>query len=264
MSLVFGAICPHPPLLIPEVGQDNLNQVKATVAALKNLEGELYNMQPDSLVIISPHSPISPHCFSLNLAPQFQAQMTEFGDQKTKLQFHCDIELLSAIKEKADSDNLPVQTITQEYLDHGLTVPLYYLTQHLPQIKIVPISFSLLDLKTHYSFGQIIRRTILESNQRIAVIASGDLSHRLTADAPAGFAPEAKTFDQLLIESLKEKDAQKIINFNPSLIEQAGECGLRSILILLGALNQSDYEVNILSYEGPFGVGYLVAQFTLK
>jgi len=49
-----------------------------------------------------------------------------------------------------------------------------------------------------------------------------------------------------------------------NLVEEAGECGYRSIIILLGALDGLDWKPEILSYEAPFGVGYLVANFKIK
>ncbi len=264
MSLVFGAITPHPPLLIPAIGKDNISKVEKTVKALKDLEGELYNMQPDTIIILSPHSPIAANTFSVNLAPKFHGHMEEFGDFDTKLEISCDTQLISSLKENTDSNNIPLQTISQENFDHGVTVPLFYLAQHLPKVKVVPISLSMLDYKTHYEFGKILRKTALECNKRIAIIASGDLSHRLTSDAPAGYAPEAETFDQALIKLIEDKNTEDILALDPKVIETAGECGLRSIIVLLGALNDSSYDVKTLSYEGPFGVGYLTAQFMLK
>ena len=68
--------------------------------------------------------------------------------------------------------------------------------------------------------------------------------------------------DKKLIELLKKNDIRGILNMDENLIEQAGECGYRSIVVLLGAISEfkiSDLEFQILSYEGPFGVGYLVA-----
>ena len=45
------------------------------------------------------------------------------------------------------------------------------------------------------------------------------------------------------------------------LIERAGECGLRSIWIMAGALDGYNVKSEVYSYEGPFGVGYCVARF---
>jgi len=49
------------------------------------------------------------------------------------------------------------------------------------------------------------------------------------------------------------------------LYPEAGECGLRSFCFLLGILEASgiSWQPEILSYEGPFGVGYLVVNFKL-
>ena len=49
-----GCICPHPPLLIPEVGGPSLAKVATTVAAMKRLAGEVG--EPQTVVVISPHS----------------------------------------------------------------------------------------------------------------------------------------------------------------------------------------------------------------
>jgi len=55
-----------------------------------------------------------------------------------------------------------------------------------------------------------------------------------------------------------------IANLDHELIEKAAQCGYRSILILLGVLNNVSYQTEILSYEAPFGVGYLVANLKLE
>jgi len=41
---------------------------------------------------------------------------------------------------------------------------------------------------------------------------------------------------------------------------QAGECGYRSMLVAIGAAQSIDANCEVISYEAPFGVGYLVAQ----
>jgi len=92
------------------------------------------------------------------------------------------------------------------------------------------------------------------------VIASGDLSHRLSPSAPAGYSPKGEIFDNLLKELLSSKDTSGILNLDKELVEEAGECGLRSIMILLGILEKQNYKFKLLSYEAPFGVGYMVTR----
>jgi len=105
------------------------------------------------------------------------------------------------------------------------------------------------------------------ARNKVAFVASGDLSHRLTPDAPAGYSSSGAQFDKLLVGLLKKGDTQSILKLDPQLIEEAGECGFRSICVLLGVLEArstesgKSWQAEILSYEWPFGVGYLVANF---
>lgn len=100
---------------------------------------------------------------------------------------------------------------------------------------------------------------------KIALIASGDLSHCLKHDGPYGFHPDGPKFDQEFIEALKHKNIKTILKLD-EIYPEANECGLRSFCFLLGILEASgiNYQPEILSYECPFGVGYLVANFKLK
>jgi len=263
MAIIFGAICPHPPLLLPTIGKEQTEKLQQTKQAFKKLEEELYLSKPDTILIISPHGLISPGIFHLNLAEKFYSNLGEFGDFKTKLEKNGDIALASTIKQAAEVEDVPVSTISNQELDYGSVIPLYFLTKHLENIKILPLSYSLLSLEEHYNFGKFLYRELIKNHKRIAIIASGDLSHRLAENSPAGFSPLGEKFDHTLQNLLKEKDATGILNMNQEMITESGECGLRSILILLGIFNELNYNSQILSYEAPFGIGYLVANLSL-
>ena len=101
---------------------------------------------------------------------------------------------------------------------------------------------------------------MLTYGKKIVLIGSGDLSHKLTSDGPYGFAPEGPVFDKYLVETIKSADFKKLISIDSQLSYKAGECGLRSFAIIAGALNGYCIKSNVLSYEGPFGVGYMVAE----
>ncbi len=261
--LVFSAICPHPPLLIPTIGKGNIDKIKDTVKAMKDLEKELYASKPDVIVIISPHGDIIPDAFSIILNSDYTIDFEDFGDFKTQLEFKSSPKLSLRIKERVE-DHLPLVLSSTDKLDHGVGVPLYYLTQHLKNIPIIPVYYSLLDYEKHFEFGVLLKKEIAKSQKRVAVIASGDLSHCLTKDAPAGYSPEGEEFDNKLIELLQEKDYKNILKMDNNFVEKAAECGLRSIIILLGIIDHYKHDIEIMSYEWPFGVGYLVANFKLK
>jgi len=69
---------------------------------------------------------------------------------------------------------------------------------------------------------------------------------------------------------LEKRDIENFLKLD-EMYPEAGECGLRSFSFLLGILEEArlassgqiDWQPEILSYEGPFGVGYLVTNFKL-
>ncbi len=237
---------------------------------MKKLRKKLEKIHPSSLIVISPHGPVFPDQMSIKESDEFKGSFANFGAGEVNLKFKGDIDLAQDISSEAQKLGIPTVMLdhqTSEHygldedLDHGSLVPLYYLAKNL-DIPLVPISFSFLSLAGHLKFGQAVARACV--NKSVGIIASGDLSHCLDYDAPGGYSPYAKDFDKKLIELLKKNDVEGILNFDPKLIEEAGECGLRSIIILLGALSKIKNKPQILSYEGPFGVGYLVADFNLN
>lgn len=262
MPIVFSAITPHTPILIPAIGKENLARLRATQQAMQKLEEDLCDSRPDTILIISPHGPNQTNAFTMNLRPEFMGNFEKFGDFTTKIHLTCDMELAYKIRERLEV-RAPLQLISDPDLDYSCLVPYHLLTENLPKVKIIPLYYSNLDLNGHFKFGQLLRRELLISKNRVAVIASGDLSHRLTKDAPAGYSPKGKKFDKKLIKCLVENKIPEILKISPELTIAAQECGLRSIIILLGILEGINYKPQMLSYEAPFGVGYLVVRFRL-
>ncbi|MCX6785603.1 MAG: AmmeMemoRadiSam system protein B [Candidatus Komeilibacteria bacterium] len=263
MPIVFAALCPHPPLLIPAIGKENLAKLQKTRIAMEKLEEDFYHSKPETVIVISPHGDLMAKAFTINHAPVLKADFADFGDLATTLEFKNDLGLSYRIREKTET-KLPLILTTSAKLDHGSSVPLYYLTQHLKDLKVIPLGYSLLSRAVHFSLGAYIRSVLNQTNKRVAIIASGDLSHRLTVDSPAGYSSAGQEFDQKLIGLLADKKIKEILKIKKPLIKEAGECGYRSLLILLGALAEINFKTEILSYEGPFGVGYLVANFTIR
>jgi len=159
--------------------------------------------------------------------------------------------------------------ISAPHPDWGFNVPLFFLAKDFKG-EIETYLIGLEEPKFYFEKGKRLYQKI-DTDQtgvktkKVAVIASGDLSHCLKEEGPYGFHPDGPKFDKDLIESLKKKDIEKILKLD-DLYPDAGECGLRSFCFLLGILEASgiDWQPEILSYEGPFGVGYLVANFKLQ
>ncbi|PIU47035.1 hypothetical protein COS93_01020 [bacterium (Candidatus Gribaldobacteria) CG07_land_8_20_14_0_80_33_18] len=212
---------------------------------------QIVNMLNSQIVFvgISPHPPII---------------LPSVGSPEDRAQVRNTIENLEKLGKKLKEVNPDSIIIFAPHPDWGFNVPLYFLAkdfkgeiqQHLIGLESPQFYFEegkkLYDLK------------IKNLKLKIALIASGDLSHCLRADGPYGFHPDGPKFDKALIEALKKKDIEKILKLD-ELYPEAGECGLRSFSFLLGILETSGlkWQAKVLSYEGPFGVGYLVINFTL-
>jgi len=157
--------------------------------------------------------------------------------------------------------------ISSPHRDWGFNVPLYFLAKDF-EGEIKTFLTGLESPKFYFEKGKNTYKTLKEDT-KYALIGSGDLSHCLKTDGPYGFHQDGPEFDKALIEYLKKKDIGKILKLN-EYFPEAGECGLRSFCFILGILeaysvsSRKDWQAEILSYEGPFGVGYLVANFKLK
>ena len=149
-------------------------------------------------------------------------------------------------------------------LDHGTAVPLYFLQRNGWTGRVVALGYSFLSNEDHLRFGSCIGKAINETGRSAGLIASGDLSHRLKPDAPAGYNPTAYIFDNEVVDALRTNSPERIINIDQDLRRSAGECGYRSMLIALGATREQPWACEVIHYEAPFGVGYLVAQLTGK
>ena len=268
-SVVMAGLSPHPPIIVPDVGQGEEQKASSTVAAMDALGKQFAESDIDTLVVVTPHGPAFSDAVSISGLKTFEGDFLSFGS-RVGVSLTNDLELAKAIA-KVGADN-PIQTVLLDKvnlgrygigsgLDHGTLVPLFYFKKHGFNKPVVIINIGFLPYFDLYLFGSFIERCAFRLGRRIGVLASGDLSHRLSKDSPAGFNPKGQLFDKSLMEKLAAFSASDILLMSPTLIEDAGECGLRPVSIMLGALDKAAVEAKVLSYEGPFGVGYGVASF---
>lgn len=263
--IVFAAICPHPPAIIPGLKDSEKGRLKKTIRAMEELSEEFKESQPETVIVISPHGPMRYDKFTINLETRLRGDFSDFGAEKETLDFSNDITLGKDIFSNARKQHLPIEILRESKLDYGTLIPLSYLTADLEnKPKLVPLTYTAFNWEMHYNFGKMLGQTIIESERSIALVASGDLSHRLSENSPAGFSPYGDKFDKTLIELLEKNDPKKVASLNPEFCDEASECGLRSILVLLGALDNRRSVFRQLSYESPLGVGYLVGKWKLK
>ncbi len=201
-----------------------------------------------SFACISPHPPII---------------LPSVGSEDDRTQVKKTIESLKYLGKRFKKSNPDSIIISSPHPDWGFNVPLFFLAKDFKgEIKTYLMGVEM--PKFYFEEGKKVYKD-LEEKKKYALIASGDMSHCLKEEGPYGFHPDGPEFDAALIECLKKKDIEKILKLD-DLYPEAGECGLRSFCFLLGILEASGiaWQPEILSYEGPFGVGYLVVNFKLK
>ncbi len=259
-SLVFAGIAPHPPIMVPEVGGSGAEQVRASIDAMREFTNRLIASGAETVILISPHAPLEAEKFVAYQGETLYGSFANFSAPETTVEAELDQVALDSIARSAGKRGYQIKGIDGYDLDHGTAVPLYFLQRNGWRGRVVALGYSFLSNQDHLNFGRSIKEAADEIARPIAFVASGDLSHRLKQGAPAGYNRDAHLFDEEVVSAISSCEPQRIVDIDQGLRRTAGECGYRSMLVAIGATSDLPLRCDVLSYEAPFGVGYLVAQ----
>lgn len=264
MSILLAAAVPHPPIILPEIGKGQEWEIRKTSAAYAEIARRVREKKAETIVIVSPHATSYADYFHISPGAKARGDFARFGAKQVEVTAFYDEEFVKALELAAKRAGVPAGTRgeREKALDHGTMIPLTFLAERELPCRIVRIGLSGLDAAAHYRLGKCIKKVAEELDRDTVLIASGDLSHKLLESGPYGYAPEGPVFDEQATRAMAQGDFLKLLSFDPVLCESAAECGLGSLRILAGALDKQAVESELLSYEGPFGVGYAVACFT--
>ena len=263
MPISAAVAVPHPPLIMPEVGKGEEKKIRATTDAYRKAMRFLASFQPETVIVLSPHATVYKDYFHISPGMRAHGDFMRFQAPEITIDAKYDLPLVSMISKLAKESHIEAGTLGERepQLDHAVMIPLRFLEEEMQGFSIVRIGLSGLTPLMHYRFGECIKKAVDKLNRRCVVIASGDLSHRMAECSPYGFVKEGPAFDKLATNALDTGDFNALLSIDPKVSEAAAECGLRSYLIMAGALDGKAVESKLLSYEGPFGVGYAVATF---
>ena len=265
MSILASFIVPHPPLIIPNIGKGSEKQVSKTISAYKEIAKQVASLNPETIIISSPHAPMYSDCFYISNSPTLTGNLANFGAKEISFTEEVDTKLVDEITELAKKHHFPVyKDIPSVPLDHGTMIPLYFIREELPKCLIVVIGLSTLPLITNYQMGTIIKEAVNNLNRNVVYIASGDLSHKLQEYGPYGFTKEGLEYDKRIMEVCRTANFYELLNFKSSFLEKAAECGHRSFTIMAGCFDGQEIESQELSHEDITGVGYGVCSFYPK
>lgn len=272
MSIARGYLLPHAPVFIESVGGAQSKTVEKSVEAYKKVAKEIAQIAPDLIIVISPHGPVFTDAISLYDLDDYIGNFKAFGDFESKYKFHKDELILREIYEKSENvggrfyplkpkEFKKFQFKTE--LDHGVLVPLHFISQAYSEFKLLAMSYGTLSYSELMRNGEIIRDVVAHSGKKTVIIASGDMSHALKSDGPYTYHEDGVLFDKAMCEYTIHQQPYEILRLASNTISHASECGLRSLAILLGCMNHLKIKSELLSYEGPFGVGYLFASYNI-
>lgn len=267
-SFVFAGFVPHPPLLIEGIGDEDKVEVVETDRAYREFAQGLVAAAPTTVVVVTPHGPVFSDTYTMAGWDTLKGDFAPFGSV-VSMTWKNDSDYVERAQALAAAVDLPLLSLSARELashrhntdlDHGTMVPLWYLQEAGWQGKVVCVRIGGLPPGECYAIGKILARAAGE--ERIALVASGDMSHCLSERAPSPYNPAGAQFDQLVVDALKRQDYEAILAISPDLRQRAAECGWRPLVTLLGALDGRSSQAEVLSYQGPFGVGYMVVTFT--
>ncbi|MDR1914526.1 MAG: AmmeMemoRadiSam system protein A [Clostridiales bacterium] len=263
MSILAAYALPHPPLAIPEIGQGKEKEIQDTLDAFMKVSQEVKNLEPDTIIFITPHTVAYSDYFHISPGLDAGGDFANFGAPTVTLTKPYDVALAAAVTRRAEELDIRAGTMGERdpALDHGVMIPMWFLDKNYSEYKCLRVSQSGFPVETHYIFGRAIAQAVNDLNRKAVIIASGDLSHKLLKSGPYGYVPEGPEYDRQVTQALSQGDFLSLMNMNDKFIETAADCGYRSYIIMAGCLDKTDLRSALLSYEGPFGVGYAVLGF---
>lgn len=266
MGILAGFMVPHPPLIIPDIGQGQEKTIQKTIEAYKKVAEKIGGLCPETIILLSPHQTMYADYFHISPGRSAKGDFGQFRAPHVRMEVTYDTAFTEHLGATAAVHGIQAGTLgeRERRLDHGTMVPLYFVNEYWSNYRLVRIGLSGFPLITHYRLGQCIQETAESLGRNAVVIASGDLSHRLKEEGPYGYQEEGPKYDARIMDVMGRASFGELLEFSEDFCEKAAECGHRSFTIMAGAFDRTEVEVKRLSYEGPFGVGYGICSYMAR
>ena len=186
MSLVFAGVCSHAPGITGRAHLAEPGIRDAFHAEFRAMGEALAASRPDALVIIAAEHFAN---FFMNNMPAYAIGMADhydgpiedpgwLGIAKTRIPGNA---ALSQRLIKDVMDDVDVAFAEEWKFDHGIMVPLHFLTPRY-DLPVIPVNINcqgppLTPLHRAWAFGAALRRACDAVPERIAVVGSGGISH---------------------------------------------------------------------------------------
>jgi len=251
----------HAPIVIPSIGGNRAGQCASTSKAMQDAAKSIVDAGTDRVVLLDPHLLHSPSAYTcVEMPTNMGGSFKQFGRGDLTVGFPQEPEFCRHLVKGAAENHFALDALKLDELDHGALVPLWFLQAAGFKGPVCVIGFPWRSSQeSHMEFGRFLGQACGGYAGKTAMIASGDMSHRLQLGAPSGFHPDAHKFDKYFVECVEAGELAKASTVPEDLREIAAEDSSESMAIATGAVGEVAPSAKVLSYEAPFGVGYMEA-----
>lgn len=225
--LISVAVCPHPPLLAPELAQGAAGELEGLRSACDLAVRRMLTAEPEVVVVVG-------------AAPQEAGYASLSGSLRR----------YGVPAPAHPAAELPLSLVIGGWLLEraGTTVP----RRGLGVPADAPTTRCL-------ALGQ----QLAASGERIGLLVMGDGSARRTDKAPGHHDPRAADFDAAVATALGTADTGALAKLDPELGDELMAAGRAAWQVLGGAADGRSWRAALHYDDAPYGVGYLVASWTL-
>jgi hypothetical protein len=257
MPLVAAAALPHTPQLLMRPDTEDRALVLRVHAAYARVKALLGQARPDAICILG-----GDHVegFFLDAVPAFavyvgQSAAGQFGPYAYRFPVH--EPLARAILEEGIEREFDLLYTQDRRLDYAFYVPLHFAAPE-PAAPIVPLHINVYlppqpTPRRCYAWGRALRQILDGRPERVALVASGGLSHYPGTDR---YASPDYEWDRQLLSALREGRGAETARLTAEELDKAGNVELRTWITLLGAVG--DARAEVICYEPSWHHGNAV------
>jgi len=253
--------CHAPALFLRQPGEDPA-QLDATIAAMRRLGRVLDETKPDALIVVGlDHL----EAFSLDVSPAFAVvvgpeAVGSFGSKQYRVRVHQT--LARALLDGCLKRDFDIAFCHKAFMGHAFVVPFEYVLEQR-QIPIVPLFVNvyvppLPQPHRAYQLGRAIAEIVAERGERIAILASGGMSHYPGTEK---YGYPDFDFDQYLLQVIKRGELSSLLSLSSEKLDETGETELLTWYAVFGAIGNTCGQV--LSYQPTWHHGLGVIDFPL-
>lgn len=234
MPLIAAAICPHPPLLVPEIAGAAAPELDTLRAACDQaVDHVLAAVGAGSLVVVGA-----------------DAATTTYGADAAGSFGRYGLELTVGAGEPV----LPL----------SLTIGRWLLTRHRggEDGTLRDVRYQGVAENAPAAECLELGAELAASADRVALLVLGDGSARRGEKSPGYHDDRAEPYDAVVGRALAAADAAALAGLDPASSRELLAAGRAAWQVLAGAAGRARLRGTLLADEAPYGVGYLVASWT--